>query len=80
MGRRPTSSEVFPLHTGVTNGRFQIPDYPLARIEKWRFTNSLGAFDRHLLSITPRTATFQEEYDISLARHTKSTMALPARF
>jgi hypothetical protein len=61
-GSTPTQNMLF-LYTPGNNGSFQIPQYPIARIESGWFTPPFSGVDRHLLAIDTTTGAFQEMYN-----------------
>ena len=58
----PTQTMVF-TYTPRNNGPFQIPQYPVARIEAGWFVPPIHGVDRHLLAFDTGTGIFQEMYD-----------------
>jgi len=55
------------LYTPGNNGSFQIPKYPIARMESGWFSPPFSGVDRHLLAIDTTTGTFQEMYNYYVA-------------
>lgn len=59
----PLQNMVF-TYTPFNNGPFQIPPYPIGRIEGGWLIPPFGGTDRHLLAIDTGNCTFQEMYNL----------------